>query len=117
MNTRELYSLIALGEQTRNVELKRSISWDDSDVKARIAKTVLGMSNIRNGGFLILGVEQEGDDFNPVGITDEHLSTFNYDLVSSEVAKFADPYAVFRMETVEDLESKTRKILKVNKKN
>jgi predicted HTH transcriptional regulator len=102
MNIEELYSLIALGEQTRNVELKRSISWDEPVVKAKVVKAVLGISNIRNGGFFILGVEEEEDGFNPVGMTDEHLSTFNYDHIATEVSRYADPYAIFRMEIVED---------------
>jgi len=104
MNIEEFYSLVALGEQTRNVELKRSISWDDPVVKAKVVKTILGMSNIRNGGFLILGVEEREDGFDLLGITDEHLSSFNYDHVASEVARYADPYATFRMEVVEDSE-------------
>ncbi len=100
----ELYSLIVLGEQTRNVELKQSLSWDDPTTKAKVVKAVLGLSNLRNGGFLIIGVEENDGVFTPVGITEEHLTTYNYDNVMGEISRFADPKAIVRMEIVEDTE-------------
>lgn len=104
MEIDELYSLAAVGEQSRNVEIKRTMSWDNPDTQAKIVKAILGMSNIRNGGFLILGFEQSGNTFEPQGMDDDHLQTFDYDVVSGEVARYADPFVVFTMEPVVDPE-------------
>jgi hypothetical protein len=92
-------------EQRRNVELKRSISWDDSEVKAKIVKTILGMSNIQDGGYLILGFEEHDGSFEPVGLSEDDLKSYKYDDVCAEVSRYADPYATFLMEVIEDEES------------
>lgn len=102
MEIHELYELVRVGEQRRNVELKRSISWDSDRNRAKIVKTILAMSNIRDGGYLVLGFSQQADSFEPVGVRDDHLSSFKYDNVKSHVALFADPFATFFMKIIED---------------
>ena len=104
MNKTELYELVAFGEQTRNVELKRSMSWTDTSTKAKITKVILALSNIRDGGYLVLGFSQKGETFVPTGVAESDLSSFNYDHVRSHVAEYADPYVEFSMEIVKDAE-------------
>lgn len=101
MDIQDFRALFAFGEQ-RNIECKASISWADPVVKAKIVKSILGMSNISNGGFLIIGVEQREGRFDPVGMQKEDISSFIFDEVSAEVSKYADPYTVFKMEIVKD---------------
>jgi hypothetical protein len=98
----QLYVLVGHGEQRRNIELKRSMSWNDNSTKAKVVKAILGMSNIRDGGYLILGFEQENDTFKATGVKEEDISTFNYDNVKSLVSEFADPFVEFFMEVVTD---------------
>ncbi len=102
MNIQELYELAGTGEQRRNVEIKRSMSWNDPSIKAKIVKAILAMSNIRDGGFLVLGFEERGDSYLPAGMNEDHLASFDYDEVRSHVAQFADPYVIFFMEPVKD---------------
>lgn len=58
--------------ERRDIEFKRSMNWDTSDrVKAKIAKNLMAFSNIRNGGYFVLGVQQNVDEtFTPVGMSD-----------------------------------------------
>jgi predicted HTH transcriptional regulator len=60
------------------------------------------MSNIRDGGYLILGFEQDNNTFRPTGAKEADISTFNYDNVKSFVSEFADPYVEFFMEVITD---------------
>jgi predicted HTH transcriptional regulator len=102
VNINELYELVSIGEQRRNVEIKRSMSWNNPNTKAKIVKVILAMSNIRDGGYLIFGFEENGDSYLPVGINEDDLNSFDYDDVKSHVARFADPYVAFSMEIIED---------------
>jgi hypothetical protein len=82
------------------------MSWNDTNTKAKITKIILAMSNIRDGGYLVLGFNQDGDTFVPTGVVQSDLSSFNYDHVRSHVAEYADPYVEFSMEIVKDEEQK-----------
>lgn len=102
MNLKQLYELVSAGEQRRNVEIKRSMSWDDPNTKAKIVKATLAMSNIRDGGYLILGLDENNGAFEPTGMLDTDFNSYSYDDVKSFVSTFADPYVEFSMETVRD---------------
>ena len=108
MDFEGVLELISAGEQPRNIEIKRTLSWDNTNHRAKIVKIILAMSNIRYGGFFILGFEEQGDNYKPVGIPQEDLEQLNYDLISAEVSKFADPFAVFRMESIPNPEDDTQ---------
>lgn len=99
MNVSELQELIQLGKEGRSLEFKQSTPWADGRFKAQIAKAILAFSNVRDGGRIVIGVEQVHDGgFTPRGMTDEHLSTWNFDDLASYVSEFADPFVDFSME-------------------
>ncbi|MGB2696865.1 MAG: RNA-binding domain-containing protein, partial [Candidatus Zixiibacteriota bacterium] len=76
---KELLELVKSGREERNLEYKASKDWKDHTTKAKITKTILGMANIRDGGVIVLGVEEIKDqsrfDFN--GMLPEHLGAYN----------------------------------------
>jgi hypothetical protein len=76
--------------------------WNNPNTKAKITKAILAMSNLRDGGYLILGFDQDNNTFKPTGMNEADISTFNYDNVKSYVSEFADPYVEFYMEVVVD---------------
>lgn len=53
MTENELKSYIEAGKESRHLEYKRSELWNDSNFKATITKSVLGMSNIKDGGTIL----------------------------------------------------------------
>lgn len=110
MNIDELRELVGMGEQRRNVEIKSSMSWENDNVKAKIVKAILAMSNIRDGGYLILGFKENGDSYLPEGVSENDINSYNYDDIRSYVARYADPYATFFMEVVND-ESEGKKFI------
>ena len=92
MDSQELIQLIIHAREERNLEYKGNIKWNDLLSKASLTKTILAMSNIRDGGAIVIGVEQEGENFNLVGLSKENFDTFKQDDISSFVNEFADPY-------------------------
>ncbi len=91
--------------ETRNIELKASMSWSDQATKLKIVKSILAMSNIRSGGMVIIGINENGGKLDRIGMTKEHLKSFDHDKMSAYIATYADPHVRFSLRRV-TLESK-----------
>jgi predicted HTH transcriptional regulator len=91
LNT-DLIDLITHGREERNLEYKKSMNWKNNETKAKVIKSCLGMANIRDGGFIIFGVDQEGEEFVPHGMKEEDFNSFSQDQVSAVVNEYADPF-------------------------
>lgn len=111
MSTEEIINLIYLGSELRNLEYKSSMSWNEPSTKTKVIKAILSMSNIRDGGYLIFGVED--DSFKPVGMTDSDYDSFELDDIKSKVSSCADPYTDFEVEKIE-YEGKKFIVFKIN---
>lgn len=101
MDASEFQEIEQLGKEGRSLEFKQSTPWGESRFKAKIAKSILAFTNVRDGGRIIVGVEQKDDGgFDFKGMTTEHLATWNYDDLASNVSEFADPFVDFSLERV-----------------
>jgi hypothetical protein len=68
MKTEQFIELIQDGREKRNLEFKQSSPWGSREFKDKITKSVLGLSNIRDGGDIVIGMERSGDDtYEPMG--------------------------------------------------
>ena len=88
----ELIEIILHGSEERNIEYKSSLSWKDANARAKLIKSILAMANIRDGGFIVVGVEEKGGHFEPAGVSDKDFHSYSQDKVSSDVATYADPF-------------------------
>ena len=77
------------------------MSWSEKSCQARIIKTILGMSNIRNGGWIVIGKEEQNGTFLQRGMTREDFDSYNSDHVKTIVNNYADPYAIIDLEKKE----------------
>lgn len=102
MESHELIQLIHHGREERNLEYKGCVNWKAKKVQASIIKTILAMSNITDGGVIIVGVEEKDEEFLPVGLEQQDLETFTQDGVSARVNEFADPYVEITVSRVPD---------------
>lgn len=94
--------LTQVAREGRNLEFKRSAPWHTSDFKAKIVKSILAFSNVRDGGIIVIGVERQPDQsYRFTGVTPEHLATYSDDHMASVVAEYADPYARFVLDKAE----------------
>lgn len=99
----KILELLEAGGETRNIEFKKTYDWNDPKSKAKIVKCILAMSNTKDGGYLVLGIDDEkyGEE-KLTGMDLEHYNSLNYDHIVVEVNKFADPPISFHMYPVEE---------------
>jgi len=81
--------ILAPGEDRRR-EFKCSAPWED--LKWKVARAALAMANIRDGGLVIVGVQDDGAGCVATGMTEDHLRTFDDDEIKSFINRHADPY-------------------------
>lgn len=101
MEQADYESYITHGREERNLEYKESISWGDSTVRNKLTKSILARANLRDGGVIVIGVQQEGDNFNPKGMTQADFQSFSHDKISEYVAEYADPFVEITVSLVE----------------
>jgi predicted HTH transcriptional regulator len=91
--TDDLDALIQWGREERSLEFKQSMSWADAATKEKLTKSVLAMANLRDGGYIVIGVERQPDDRHiPLGVHPDHIDSFVQDHLSAHFSEYADPY-------------------------
>lgn len=101
MTSPELMELIFHTREERNLEYKASMNWTAPETKANLAKSVMAMSNIPDGGAVVIGVEELGGFFQEEGMDDGDFRSFSQDDVMAHVNEFADPYVEVTVSPVE----------------
>ncbi|MEK7552142.1 MAG: ATP-binding protein [Patescibacteria group bacterium] len=89
--------IIESGKESISLEFKESESWDSS-LKNKLTKFILAATNTREGGNLIVGIDNSGK---LVGVKAEHLTSYKEDVIKDYVSRYADPYANFSVDIVE----------------
>jgi predicted HTH transcriptional regulator len=97
----EFAEILARGREATGVEFKGPGPLSNRQLSARVVRAVLGMANKRDGGWVIIGVEDVGSVLNPVGLNDQDLATWRYDDVADRLAEYADPGVSFEREVKE----------------
>ncbi len=98
----ELVGLIRHGREERNLEYKGPVNWSTPAVKARLTKCILALGNIRDGGAIVIGVEQDKENFRRVGLDPADRDSLKQDGVAAHLAKFADPFVEVTVSHVRD---------------
>lgn len=98
---REFAEVMGLSHELRGVEFKGPGRSSDGRLLAQVTKAVLGMANRRDGGRVIIGVEDHGGVLDPVGLSEDQLGTWNYDDVADRIDVYADPNVTFDLEVIE----------------
>jgi predicted HTH transcriptional regulator len=96
VTTEELETLLEGAEETDSLEFKTAMNWD----KLALAKDILAMANIQDGGQIVFGIEDETNK--RIGMSDDQIATFSSDHMRDQIGEYADPRVVFRKEVVQD---------------
>lgn len=83
--------LVRLGNENRNLDYKGAFSWEKAgnDDKCEITKDILAFSNTRDGGVILIGVNDKTGVLE--GLTEEQYSSFDQTKFNSFVQKYTDP--------------------------
>jgi predicted HTH transcriptional regulator len=90
--------LIERGHELRGIEYKPPGKRGAGDLMAWVTRAALGMANHRDGGIVIIGVDESGGSPRPVGLTPEELETWGYDDIAAILAACSDPTLSFEHE-------------------
>ena len=101
MTNQEFETVMALGHDLRGLEFKGPGPMTIRRLVAQVVKAALGMANRRDGGNIVIGVSEEEDSLNPVGLEDVDLITWGYDTFAEQIARYADPSVSFELEPKE----------------
>ncbi len=97
MSELEIIDLIKYPNEERYLELKGSVSWD-GEIRAKITKSIMALANLKDGGWIIIGKEEQPDrSFLTVGMTQEDFDSFDPDIMKAFVYGRAEPPVNFRV--------------------
>lgn len=95
MNEPEFEELLLPGYETRGVEFKPPGPRSSKLLFVKVTRAALGMTNRRDGGTIVIGIESLNNTLKSVGLTDNDLLTWSYDDVATGFAAYADPSIAF----------------------
>src|SRR6266851_4263278 len=97
MITQEQFEgFLALKHEIPEVEFKGPGPRGDDYLRAKVARAVMGMTNKRDGGIIIIGVEERGSVLNPVGLSQADADSWRRnDHVIDALAGYMNPPASF----------------------
>ncbi len=98
-NGADIEFYIQNGKEERYLEYKGSMVWNSDDTKMKIAQAMMAMSNLRNGGVIVVGMKEiRRGVWEPDTMTDEQVTSFNQDDIAQWVNDHAVPAIQFTVE-------------------
>jgi predicted HTH transcriptional regulator len=100
MDTEELEEILEGGTETQTVEFKAACVWDTNI----FAKHILALTNVRDGGYIIVGVKEgKVEGIIRQGVTEVQRRSFRFDEMHDQMTQFADPHVNFTLSFPEDI--------------
>jgi hypothetical protein len=98
----QLEERLQLGYEARGLELKGPGSRADKHLLAKVARAALGLGNLRDGGHIVVGIDDHNPDQLLPGLSGEDRASWvEYDHLARALANFADPPLKFNVAGVE----------------
>lgn len=92
LNAEEIEETLRGGYELRGVEVKGPGHRTDAHLFAKVARAALSMGNLRDGGHVVLGVDDNDIAALRPGLSDAELESWlAYDDVARKLAMYADP--------------------------
>lgn len=94
----DLEFYVVHGKEERYLEYKRSMVWTNDLAKVKIAKAMMAMSNLNDGGVIVVGMRETGGMWVPETMTPEQVASFTHDHVADYVNAHATPSIQFSID-------------------
>ncbi|WP_333596775.1 ATP-binding protein [Chryseobacterium flavum] len=98
MNTEDFIRLIEGQTESPSLDFKANSPWDYK----KLTKDILAMSNLPDGGHIVIGIEEKDNEFINVGVDQKNIITYKYDEMRDQVSKYAEPMVDFNVYFPED---------------
>lgn len=109
----DLTIYIKHGKEERFLEYKAAMNWRNPLTRISIAKAIMAMSNLKEGGVIVIGMrERQKNAWVPEGLDGEDMASFNQDDIATYVNDKVRPFAQFSLSRV-NLDSMDFVILRV----
>lgn len=99
-NAADLEFYIQHRKEERYLEYKCSMMWTGDDTtKVKVAKAMMAMSNLRNGGVIVIGMKEiRRGVWEPDGMTAQQVTSFSHDDIAQWVNDYTVPAVQFTVE-------------------
>jgi predicted HTH transcriptional regulator len=92
LTAEEVAEALQVGHEVRGFEIKGPGSRDDKHLFAKVARGALSMGNLRDGGTVLIGVDDAAPEQMLPGLSEEDLAGWmDFDTISARLAEYADP--------------------------
>lgn len=98
MTDDQFAELLVLDHELQGVEFKGPGPRTDRYLQGKVIRAMLGMANRRDGGRVIIGVDEKSKTLVLTGLSTTDLATWNYDDVAEMMGNHADPAITFDLE-------------------
>lgn len=99
VNEADMAFYILHRKEERYLEYKGPMFWTRDDTKVKIAKAMMAMSNLRNGGVIVVGMKEINRGiWEPDSMTGEQVVSFTQDDIAQWVNEYAVPAVQFTVE-------------------
>jgi predicted HTH transcriptional regulator len=92
MDSAQFAEFLQLGREQHSVEFKGAHPRTDRLFFAKVVRAILGMANRRDGGYIVIGVEERESALDPVGLDAATASTWTFESLTAGLAEYADPH-------------------------
>lgn len=92
MNPDEFADLLRLGREQHAVEFKGAHPRTDRLFFAKVVRAIFGMANRRDGGQVMLGIDERDGALAPVGLAPAVEATWTFEALTAGVAEYVDPH-------------------------
>lgn len=107
MTTEELEEILEGQRENPSVEFKTACDWNID----LFVKDILAITNTRDGGYIIVGVED--GTFTREGVTELQIGTFIEEIIMDQVAEYADPFVTLNISFPQDFDGKKYVVIRV----
>lgn len=84
-------AILARGYESPNAELKGPGSASDRVFFAKVTRAALAMGNLRDGGYVIVGIDDHQMGEMQPGLNEEQAQSWHYDDVARRLREYSDP--------------------------
>lgn len=98
MDVNELEELLEAESESQKLDFKESCPWEVD----KYAKDILAFSNLKGGGYIIIGMKEDGGSYQREGVKEEYLAKYDRDIMKDQISSYADPSVDFLVHKLAD---------------